>query len=211
MAPQAGVAYQEVTRAMAPQNDDVIVLTLRGSDEPALYACPTCRKVNSPGIYLCPKDDAHRAAIDAARKCCQQWQCEDCGAETRQFWTVCPPCREKRKLRKAKRIAWDGECMVCYHDDQYTADVAELAELEDPPAYCHPCEFEPFRLSLQSMIESAADQHHDDIADEIDGAELMAVEEAIASFNESTGAGSWTPIFDSVIVLDEERFAALIA
>jgi len=187
-----------------------IVLTRKGSDDPALYACGACGRVASPTIYVATKARAHQAAIEMATSCCAPHHCDDCGGEVSKHWTVCAPCRERRMLRKAKRVEWDGECMVSYHDDQFASGLEEFDDLELPPAYCHPCIFERFQLDAADLIENRCDDHWDGISDEIQGPHLNAVEAAIEAFNKATMAGSWAPDTKRVIVLDEARFAELI-
>ena len=183
---------------------DVIKLARLGRDKPELYACPKCGRLSSPAIYFCGDKDAHRAAIDMAERCCAIRQCEDCGGEVPKHWTVCAPCREKRMLRKAERVEWDGDCMVA----EGKTFASEPGELEGA-AYCHPCKFEPFTLDLENLIEASAENHHDDIYDAIQCDELVAVERAIEAFNASQPSGSWYPDTKRVIVLDKELFAKM--
>lgn len=184
---------------------DVIRLVRIGSDKPELYACPKCGALSSPRIYAATGERAHKAAIEMAQNCCAPRFCEDCGGEVPKGWLVCAPCRERRMLRKAERVEWDGDCMVA-EGDTFASEPSEL----EGAAYCHPCSFEPFRLDLQNLIESAADNHHEDICDTIECDELKAVELAIDAFNKAQPSGSWYPDTKCVIVLDEEAFAELL-
>lgn len=185
---------------------DVIKLARIGRDKPELYACPKCGSLSSPRIYMAPEDRAHAAAIDMAERCCAPRFCEDCGGEVPKHWTVCPPCREKRMLRKAERVEWDGDCVVA-EGETFAEAPSELVGA----AYCHPCKFEPFTLDLEDLIQAAAENHHDDIHAAIQCDELGAVERAIEAFNKARVSGSWYPDTKRVIVLDKEAFAELVA
>lgn len=183
----------------------VIKLARIGSDKPELYACGKCGALAWPRIYMAPEDRAHAAAIDMAERCCAPRFCEDCGGVVSKNFTVCAPCREKRMLRKAERVEWDGDCMVA-EGETFAAEPSEL----EGAAYCHPCTFTPLTLDLEDLIASSADQHHDDIYDSIQCEELAAVERAIDAFNKAQPSGSWYPDTKRVIVLDEEAFLELI-
>lgn len=195
-------------------------LTFRGEDKPVLYACGECGSVHSPKIYACREEMAHESARRAAEECCAPRHCA-CGVRLEGGWTACAPCRERNKLRRAKVVAaadYDGavyaEGVTGEWGEGYSSDLTELLvsckDFDDPvPAYCHPCHETHLRLDADSILEHALDGMHEDAADQVE--DYAGLRQFIADWNEKQHAVSYHPDMSRVIVIDQERFDALIS
>ncbi|WP_375553352.1 hypothetical protein [Roseovarius mucosus] len=203
-------------------------MVFRGEDETKLYACGKCGLCYSTAIYAATSETAHLSARRAAERCCAPVHCSGCGVEVGKSWTACASCREKNKLRRATPIPaadWNDpvevDGMHGEWGDGYSSCPAELLNTWEeenwvevgpqpqPPAYCWPCTSRLIRLDAENLLESAVDDMHEDAADQIvDADELVAFIEA---WNAKQTCRSWYPDHSRVVVLDEARFAALIA
>ena len=195
-------------------------LTFRGEDETRLYACGECGKCYSPKIYAAPDDRAHDAARSAAENCCAPTHCKECGVEVEKYRTMCRPCGELVRLRKATPIP-EREWTDPVHldgtpggwGDGFSRDTDELREAcwdheVEVPAYCWPCTARPLALNAESLLERAVDDMHEDAMDEIVDADgLIAF---VAEWNAKQTCKSWYPDMSRVVVLDQERFEALL-
>ena len=193
-------------------------LTFRGSDSPIIYACGQCGSLHSPKVYAGREDIAHQAARNAAEDCCTPRHCA-CGAEIHRYWTVCNPCRLRRKLTAATITAeYNGPV---YADgvrgewgEGYSSDIYNLRQScddyeDEVPAYCWPCTGKPLRLDVGDIIETACEEHHEDAADQIVGYDDLRA--AIERFNAAQTCVTYYPDYSRIIILDRERFDALIA
>ncbi|RWR30508.1 hypothetical protein D2T29_12620 [Sinirhodobacter populi] len=190
-------------------------LTFRGEDTPQLYACDVCGSSFSPKIYACADDLAHATARQAAEECCAPRHCA-CGVEIEKYYTACATCRERNRL-KAATIVTDYTGPV--QSDQvegsewgegYSSSVDALRNYcDDPaPAYCWPCKASPLRLDLDSILESALDDQHEDAAEQIVGDDELGA--AIDKFNAAQTCITYYPDHTRVIVLDQARFDAIL-
>lgn len=188
--------------------------------KPALYSCGKCGTCYSPKAYACAETQAHKAVQRAAEECCAPRHCSGCGVEVEKYWTACQSCREKNRLRKAEPIPeknWsdpvEHEGMPGGWGEGYFSDTDDLRQSCDDydvkvPAYCWPCVATPLALNANSLLEQATDEMHEDAADEIvDADELVAFIEA---WNAKQTCVTWYPDYSRVVVLDRDRFDALI-
>lgn len=188
--------------------------------EAKAFACDTCGRVHTTLIYAARLDISTQAAQRAADECCQPRVCE-CGEPVERPWTACAPCRERNKLLRAMPIDAASYSGPVHSDDcdgewgeGYSSDLDALrewcADWEAPvPAYVHPCDEETFALDAGQIIESALDDHHDDGADQVVDEE--GLEAFLKEWNAKQTLRSCFPDTKRVIVLDQERFDALIA
>lgn len=194
-------------------------LTFRGEDKAVLYACGVCGSLSSPKTYAASDERAHEAARQAAEACCAPRKC-DCGAEIEKYWTACERCRERNKLIRAQVIdtsAYDGPVSTDGGGDWgegYSSSLDGLIEHcrgygEPLPAYCHPCTPHPLRLDADSILESAMDGMHEDADDQVEGYDDLC--EFVAKWNDRQHCVSYFEDRSRVIVIDQERFDALIA
>lgn len=193
-------------------------LTFKGEDQAQLYACGACGSIHSPKIYACKDARAHDEARRAAEACCAPRHCA-CGTEIEKYWTMCHTCRERKKLQAAAIVTdYDGPVHIDGYrgswGEGYSGSAAELLEAcmdwdEDPPAYCHPCKGSPLRLDIERIIESALDDQHEDAHEQVEGYDELAA--AVEAFNEAQTCVTYWCDSNRVIVLDQERFAALVA
>lgn len=195
-------------------------LIFRGEDETKLYACGGCGRAYSPKSYAALYNLAHEAAQSAAEDCCAPRCCRECGVEVENYRTMCRPCGDLVRLRKAKPIPerqWTDpvECegVPGGWGDGFFRDIDDLLEsCEDHevevPAYCWPCTAKPLALDPDQLLEHAVDDMHEDAMDQIEAAdELVAFIEA---WNAKQTCRSWCPDMSRVVVLDRGRFDALL-
>lgn len=190
-------------------------LTFKGGDKVLFYACGSCGKLYSPNIYLCREVEQRAAARRAAKECCATRHCA-CGVEIEKYWTACATCRERHMLERATVITdyigpvQSDHVEMSEWGDGYSSNVDAMREYcyGDLPAYCWPCKASPLRLDLDSILESACDDQHEGAADQIVGVDDLG--KAIDAFNDAQTCITYYPDHTRVIVLDQERFDAII-
>ena len=184
------------------------------------FVCEKCARVYSTLAYAGASDKAATAAQQAAEGCCNERVC-NCGAIIEGWWTACARCRERNKLLRAVEIEATGYSDPVYSDEcggewneGYSSSLDALREwCEDHevamPAYVHPCDETAFALDPAHILESALDEHHEDAADQVVDEE--GLEAFLKEWNAKQTLRSCFPDTKRVIVLDQERFDALIA
>lgn len=196
-------------------------LTIKGQNETILYACGECGRIASPGIYLTNAETSHAAARRAAEECCKPYHCSDCGAAVDRYRTRCGTCFRRARLQKATQIEPHHHTGPVFHPDydgdwgegfsssiQVLLDYCHDEDLE-PPAYVHPCTARPLRIDVEDLFEQLTDERHETAADGIIAAREL--EEFIGAWNEKQTYHDYVEDHTTVIVLDRERFEALIA
>lgn len=193
-------------------------LVFRGQDRTTLYACGKCGMAHSPKDYG-GGDRGHDQCRAMAEECCVPRRCE-CGAEAGRYFKACPQCRKRDALRSAKQIPADDYDGPIYAEgisgswgEGYSPDLETM--LDDyqcaglgVPSYVHPCVSKPLRLDAADILESATCDMHEDACEQIvDAGELSAF---IEKWNAKQTCVSWFPDMQEVIVLDQERFDAMI-
>ena len=186
------------------------------------YGCVKCGKLYSPTIYAVREDVAKQAAIQAAQRCCGPKSCQRCGGELdHPSYTACRPCREVLKLQRATEVEYkDCEAPVFSDDvsgswgDGYSGEMAELDETcngEDVemPCYVHPCIANHFKFDPADILDRAHDDHHEDAVDQIEDVEGLF--SFFKEWNAKQNMRSYYPDYKKVIVLDRERFDALVS
>lgn len=182
------------------------------------------RRYRAKRAYACWDCDKVYLDKDFAQRCCAVKTCSRCGVETEKHYTytACTPCREILKAHRVKVVgashADDGVIWSDTHngdwEDGYASDVSAMLEhCEDegiePPAYVHPCKATHFQFDPADIYDRVHDNHHEDAVDQIvDGEGLFAFFKA---WNAKQNLRSYHMINDSVIVLDQKRFDALLA
>lgn len=199
---------------------DVKELTFKGGGDTVLYACGKCGRLSSPAIYAARPSDSHAAARKMAELCCVPRHC-DCGVELEDGRTVCAGCRERKKLLKAVEIdaqSYQGAVSAPIGEGEwgegYSSGVDAMLEWcddygVDRPAYCFPCTSRVLALNVESIIENAVDDMHEDAMDEVEAADdLIAF---IEQWNKRQHCTTYYEDSSRIIVLDRDRFNALIA
>ena len=138
------------------------------------------------------------------------------------IYTACENCKPILKAHRVKVVdqdaADDGVVWSGTHqgnwDDGYSSSIGEMQELHDDegwemPCYVHPCKVTEFQFDPSDILDRVHDNHHEDAVDQ-----LVDVKEMFAFFerwNKKQNLRSYYMINDSVIVLDQDRFNALLA
>ncbi|MFC3059649.1 hypothetical protein [Paenirhodobacter populi] len=192
-------------------------LTFRGEDKAVLYACGVCGSLFSSKVYACADELAHATARQAAEECCAPCHCA-CGVVIEKYYTACTDCRERHRLERATIITdytgpVQSDAVTGEWGEGYSSDEDTLREYckgydEKLPAYCWPCKASPLRLDLDSILESALEDQHEDAAEQIVGDDELGA--AIDKFNAAQTCITYYPDHTLVIVLDQERFDAIL-
>ncbi|ORE90692.1 hypothetical protein ATO13_22271 [Stappia sp. 22II-S9-Z10] len=95
----------------------------------------------------------------------------------------------------------------------FSSDIDALREYcEDydiaVPAYVHPCTPQRFSIDSDHIVESALEDFHEDAGDQI--LEEDDLHSFIRTWNAKQTLTTWFPDISCVVVLDEDRFAALL-
>ncbi len=153
-----------------------------------------------------------------ARYCCTRQNVCDCGGLTDPGWSACSNCRSKRDVeRTQKRVesatkmtVEEAESLVCVfiEDEHYGFDgVGELIESinwhggPSFPLYVWATREESFSLTIDHAIESACEEHHEDMYDHLSGIkELEAEVEKFNKLNESQK--SYYPDYGRVLIVE---------
>jgi hypothetical protein len=206
--------------ATSTDDDDVVVaLTIRGKDDPVLYACPKCGAVYSPSTFMAKSSDAHAAARRMAKECCEPQHCDMCGCEVEKWWTRCPKCRLRTTLRKAVVVnydEWDGESPLYHEGTQRFYDSAEdFYDLHETyPIWFYKTAFRPVHVDFDVILERISEDHPMDDADileSVGGLAFENLERAVREFNEDMeGVGSWEISTSMVVVLDHCAFNRIL-
>lgn len=184
------------------------------------YACWECGKLYSPTIYAVRWEDAKKAAIQAAQKCCEPKSCKRCGGELDfPSYTACRPCREILKIQRAKIVDYkDCEAPVWSDDvsgswgEGYSGEIAEMLEAcEDegvePPCYVHPCELDKFQFDPADILDRVHDNHHEDAVDQLE--DVGGMFSFFKEWNAKQNLVSYHPDYKRIIVLNQARFDAI--
>jgi len=200
---------------------DIRELTFKGENEPVLYACGKCGIMHSPKVYACKAEAAHVAARAAAEACCVPSTCSVCGVGVDKYWTMCATHRLQARLRRAVQVdggSWADPVQSNELEgdwgEGFSSNIDALLEWCDDestlaPIFCYPCNPTNLRLDAEQMLEHVTSDMHEEANDEI--VDANGLHDFIAAWNAKQTCVSWYPDTTRVIVLDEARFAALLA
>lgn len=182
------------------------------------------RRYRAKKAYACWDCDKVYLDKDFAQRCCAVKTCSRCGVETEKhyMYTACTTCREILKAHRVKVVdkseADDGVVYSDSHqgtwDDGYSSSIEEMLELHEDegwetPAYVHPCKANHFSFDPADIFDRVHDNHHEDAVDQIEDTEgLFAF---FKEWNAKQNLTSYYQKHDSIIVLDQERFDALLS
>lgn len=193
-----------------------IELCKRGTDEVIAYACPKC------GVVAGSVRTHGDSARELAERHCGPWTCRVCGGEHDwSYQTICrdcwrasqaersAACDTKRYEAAAKVPAASYDGWVSNGDEGFWPSVGDaIDEYEDSgavvPAWLWTCERVPLRMHADQIIESALEDHHEDAADNISGADEARLQATLDAWCESVGVESWQTDYSRVVVLRKE-------
>jgi hypothetical protein len=166
----------------------VLELTLKGTDDVVAVACGECRRV------------AHQRVL--AEQCCLPHICSACGERCKEMgWTMCKPCREKKRAAKDQKL-YDDAVKVPYaeydheqvcrepyggEDEYMLADEWDTQEQGRNWAWaCRPLPWP--RLDVRDILYAALEDNFPEGAvDWLDGEALQkAFDDWLAAQGEST-------------------------
>ena len=151
--------------------NDVLELTIKGTDKVVVYACGEC----------CLTAYNQYAAI----ACCAPRICDECKQECPRPYTACDPCRakkrkatEKKRFDKARKIPLAGYAgrvlysgtagEYLYEEDDYGDYAFEMNGTEEE-SYLWACNKTGLSLDAEAIIDSALsqDDHHEDAYEQV--------------------------------------------
>ena len=178
------------------------------SAQPMAYACGECS-----AIFLA-------ANKDVAESCCAPTCCRVCGVETQKPYTVCDRHLELSRISKAKIIAAkDFDCDAVYSDrvdgewgGGYSSGIQEALEScewsdSKPPAYVFGCHPTIFQIDPLVVVENQMYNHHEDAIEQV--VDFEDLTEFLKQWNAKQTLVSYHPDYSQIVVIDQERFAAL--
>lgn len=140
--------------------------------------------------------------------CCKPYHCEDCGVETRRYWTVCDSCITKRKYEKVEKLTkWDGWVYWEGHgcNDGYFSSLDELLEYcydneIDQPKWVFVCKKKDHKLNLSHAIDDMLDDAYDGAADRL--VDVGELEDFIDRWNDKQDITTYYPDWSKVLLLE---------
>lgn len=188
-------------------------LVFKGETKPQIYACGECGQTFQPRSSI-----HHDYARELATNCCVPQYC-DCGAVLEKYRTSCGSCSLRKKLKRAKVIdaqSYSGVvCASCEGEwgNGYSSDISAMLEWceeneEAVPAYCHPCDSQKLHLDIETILDNAVSEMHDESHNNI------VAEDELQSFLDAWNAKQTDVAYfedhSRIIILDNERFLTLI-
>lgn len=183
------------------------------TDKVAVWACGVCRRITVP-VGLEPA-----GSEEAARLCCLCRDCQSVVIDRERHRFECPACLERRSIRwqleaarkeresfeRAEKVSeadYDGP-VFCEDTDTFYRDSGELREwFEDEeretPAYAWACSKRTGELRVDSILESAADDLHEDH----EWQAFAELEAFIAEWNKKQTCETWEPDYGRAVLLD---------
>jgi hypothetical protein len=199
--------HLEVTTDNLP-DDGVIALLVTSKipegDTPNAFACTVCGKVWAKAEWVAD--------------CCKQYFCQVCGKKTRKFYNECDEHRRIRQLLTAPRIdkeTYEGYVFSEEHgggdEDSYYPTLQDFLEYcydeGIEPVYVYTCEPNKWQgVDVDRVLESLEDHYDDASSDVVAEQELR---DFATQWNAKQNIVTYHYI-NSVIVLDEEKFQAML-
>jgi predicted nucleic acid-binding Zn-ribbon protein len=182
--------------------EKVLTLVVQGREKPVALACGKCGTVYGLG------DES------GAARCCEPYQCSECGTETRRYHTICDSCRgarrrerEREQFEAATVIPFDaraGEMLYDEEHDRWITDFEDAEDSDPPTRYAYATT--PRRLSMDAgqTIEDAIEggEHHEGAYDEVSDAETAELQAFLDGWCERTGIVSHLPDYSRVVLFD---------
>jgi len=176
-------------------------------------------------VYQCEKCHKHWALKYKADDCCKDKPkvirtCRVCGCEVENYRLICQTCLTQERFAKAKKVKY-SEHEVGYlwdeNKDDYFAGKEELEEkyyedAEDAegdgaipklPTWCYGCIGTPFSVDIDSAIERAEEDMHEDFEAEKDGINLKELRDYVQAWNEKQTSKSYDVDYKTVVLLNE--------
>jgi hypothetical protein len=151
------------------------------------WVCPTCSNLHTTAIYLAKPEVASASALDAATRCCVTPMCA-CGVEVKRYSTQCTTCwRAEQDAKDEERWQKTPKGTIAEylaeHPDGFVTDgedgfwsvdsyIADEVYLRHPRVwFCEPRR--GIKLDAGDVVESWADDRHEDATDDLDLAGLQ--------------------------------------
>jgi len=152
----------------------------------------------------------------SANDCCKEkikiiHHCKVCGVEIPEYRVTCNTCLAKERYDKGIKIKYSEYDLGWLYDDdadRYFSDIDEATEhYEDEglevPKWCYGCNEMPFRVDIDSALESASEEMYEDFDYGTDTTDLKELYDFIKYWNEKQSAKSYGSNYGKIILLDE--------
>lgn len=194
-----------------------IPMVVQGKDEIAAYACGKCRMVVSSPLRFGGGPGSEEQAARVAEEHCEPPKCSECG-ETKPNQSYCRPCADKRATeREATRFAKARKVTVEEYDEgpvfapdgdgesgffMCLSDALDHYAPNEVPAYFYGSARHQFvitRQNVDSMLENAADEHHEAIFDHLNDVDSLYA--AIDAWNDKQKDAYSYDVDDAVAII----------
>jgi hypothetical protein len=150
-----------------------------------------------------------------ADTCCdnkiKEHKCRACGCAVERYYRICPSCRTKEQYEKANKISSKEYKVGClydpvkdkfYHDADYLFDDYN-DEGEETPKWVFGCIEIPFTINIDSALERAEEEMHDEFDRGIELVDLKRLYDFIEEWNKKQDAVSYDIDYKTVVLLEE--------
>ena len=197
---------------MEPKLTGAVALKRDGETDVAAWQCRTCETI-FPSDYG-----------DAANNCCPK-RCagDDCETVVERHRLCCPPCLkrheaavERERFEKAEKVAakdYEGwvysDVDPTHYGEGYYAGIEELDQHCESrgiamPAYVWACDKTVAHSRADDVIEQALSEHHSDAGDQINSAQVDALQDVLDEWWADVPIVTWTMDYDRAVVLGSE-------
>ena len=180
------------------------------------YACAKCNNV----FQTLPGDTSERT-IERVRNHCKPCPCNR--GHLLQGHTECSQCMADARskhieakneaafptLPRIEAYAWDGPV---YHEarDRYYESIDDLLEHfddddEEKPQWVYPCDVEEFSLDASTILESACDDHCEEMAEEVQD-DADSLQKLLDDWCKTIRTKTWRPDTGRIVVLEHALF-----
>jgi hypothetical protein len=197
---------------------------IKGQDKTIGYACAKCHRFCSPLIYACKWEDALKAALDHAKRCCANLICSECdkdmGPPKGTRWLVCQECRAKKDNERESKLYKEAEKIpfakyehdFLYYADEFYEDIDAIQSsfsFDEPPEYAWACYPVDFAMDATDIVSSALESgdHHEEAFEEVSDAMLKRLQKYLDLWCKKASVRTWMPDFKKAVLLPkpEER------
>ena len=175
-------------------------------------------------VYQCEKCHQHWALSDKADECCTEKPeviktCRVCGCKVDNYQLICHICLNQERFAKAKKVKlseyevgylWDETKDEYFRnkeelEDKYYEDVdkEELHLDSEFPTWCYGCTGTSFSIDIDSAIERAEEDMHEDFEAGKDGINLKGLRDYVQAWNEKQTSKSYDIDYSTVVLLNK--------
>ena len=190
---------------------------IKGREKVIGYACAKCHRFCSPLIYACKREDAIKAALDHAKRCCANLICNECdkdmGPPKGVRWLTCQKCRAKKDAERESKLYQEAEKIplseyehdVSYHDGAFLYYESDLDELSSP--YVWACYAVELTMDAAELVNNSLEngEHHDDAFEDVSDVMLERLQKYLNLWCKRVAVRSWQPDLKKAVLLPPQE------